>query len=169
MDETDRKERFSLAYISAVAAHAGYQVVEGRPIDKDNVDGHFEGDEGRRPRLEFQAKATAAPVLRPDHLVFPLPRKNYDDLRADVRVPRLLIVVVLPASEEEWLIHSEEEWLIHSEEELRLRRCGYWLSLAGWPATTNVATISVAIPRAHVFDTAQLRALITRADRREPL
>jgi hypothetical protein len=161
MDENDRKERFSLAYISAVATHAGYQVVEGRPIDKDSVDGHFEGDEGRRPRIEFQAKATSASVLRLDHLVFPLSRKNYDDLRADVRVPRLLIVVMLPA--------REEEWLTHSEEELRLRHCGYWLSLAGWPATTNVATISVNIPRAQVFNTAQLRALMGRADRREPL
>jgi hypothetical protein len=161
MDENDRKERFSLAYISAVAAHAGYQVVEGRPIDKDSVDGHFEGDEGKRPRIEFQAKATSATVLQPSALVFPLSRKNYDDLRADVRVPRILIVVLLPA--------SEEEWLVHSEEELRLRRCGYWLSLAGSPATTNVATISVSIPRAQVFTTAQLRALMGRADRREPL
>lgn len=161
MDENDRKERFSLAYISAVAAHAGYQVVEGRPIDKDSIDGHFEGDEGRRPRIEFQAKATSVAVLHPSHLAFPLPRKNYDDLRADVRVPRLLIVVLLPA--------SEEEWLVQSEEELRLRRCGYWLSLAGWPATTNAATVSVNIPRTQMFDTAQLRALMGRAERREPL
>jgi|SRR5688572_2369307 hypothetical protein len=161
MDENDRKERFSLAYINAVAAHAGYQVVEGRPIDKDSIDGHFEGDEGRRPRIEFQAKATSALMLHPDHLVFPLSRKNYDDLRADVRVPRLLIVVVLPA--------SEEEWLVHSEEELRLRHCGYWLSLAGRPSTTNAASISLTMPRAQVFDTAQLRALMGRADRREPL
>ena len=28
MDENDRKERFSLAYISAVAAHAGFLVTE---------------------------------------------------------------------------------------------------------------------------------------------
>jgi len=161
MDENDRKERFSLAYISAVAAHAGFQVVEGRPIDKDSIDGHFQGDEGRRPRIEFQAKATSASMLRPDRLVFPLSRKNYDDLRADVRVPRLLIVVVLPP--------SEGEWLMHSEEELRLRPCGYWLSLAGWPAATNIATISVTIPRAQIFDTSQLRELMGRADRRESL
>ena len=28
MEENDRKERFSLAYIRAVAAHAGFQVSE---------------------------------------------------------------------------------------------------------------------------------------------
>ena len=57
VDDNDRKERFSLAYIGAVAAHAGYQAVEGRAIDKDSVDGHFESNEGQRPRIEFQAKS----------------------------------------------------------------------------------------------------------------
>jgi hypothetical protein len=161
MDENDRKERFSLAYISAIAAHAGFQVIEARPIDKDSVDGEIISDEGRRPRIEFQAKATARHRLRADDFVFRLSVKNYNDLRRDVRTPRLLIVVLLPT--------SEEEWLVHSEEELQLRHCGYWFSLAGWPPTTNAATISVNIPRTQVFDTAQLRALMGRANREEPL
>ena len=38
MDLNTRKERFSLAYINAVAAQAGYQVVEP-PVDRDSVDG----------------------------------------------------------------------------------------------------------------------------------
>jgi hypothetical protein len=109
----------------------------------------------------FQAKATARHRLRADDFVFRLSVKNYNDLRRDVRTPRLLIVVLLPT--------SEEEWLVHSEEELQLRHCGYWFSLAGWPPTTNAATISVNIPRTQVFDTAQLRALMGRANREEPL
>jgi hypothetical protein len=161
VDDNDRKERFSLAYISAVAAHAGYLLVESRPVDKDSVDGQLVGDEGRRPRIEFQAKATAREVLRGDRLLFPLSIKNYDDLRLDSRVPRLLIVVLLPT--------NDVEWLAHSEDELRLRHCGYWLSLAGRPATANAASISVIVPRIQMFDTAQLSALMGRADRGEPL
>jgi hypothetical protein len=161
MDENDRKERFSLAYISAVAAHAGYQVVEGRSVDKDSVDGHFEANEGQRPRIEFQAKATSRDVLRADALVFPLSIKNYNDLRLVTRTPRLLIVVLLPT--------NEKDWLVHSEDELRMRHCGYWLSLVDLPATTNTTSISVNIPRTQVFDTAQLRALMGRANREEPL
>jgi hypothetical protein len=161
MEENDRKERFSLAYISAVAAHAGFQVVEGRAIDKDSVDGHFEGSEGLRPRIEFQAKSTSRDVLRTDALVFRLSIKNYDDLRVRARIPRLLIVILLPT--------DDEEWLDHSEDELRMRHCGYWLSLAGMPPTTNTSMVSVNIPRAQVFDTPQLRALMGRADRGEPL
>ena len=161
MEENDRKERFSLAYIRAVAAHAGYQVSERPPPDKDSIDGDLISREGRQPQIAFQAKATARDVLRADNLVFPLPLKNYDDLRADTWAPRLLIVVLLPT--------NVEEWLVHSEDELRLRHCGYWFSLKGMPATTNTSTVSVNIPRAQVFDTAQLRVLMGRADRGEPL
>ena len=161
VDDSDRKERFSLAYISAVAAHAGYLVVESRAVDKDSIDGHIAGDEGRRPRIEFQAKSTARDVLRSGDLIFPLPIKNYDDLRRDVSTPRLLIVVVLPS--------NDRDWLMHSEDELRMRHCGYWASLAGQPATMNRRTVSVRIPRSQVLDTAQLRELMERANRGEAL
>ena len=63
IDLNDRKALFSLAYVAAVAARTGYQIVEPR-IDKDSVDGILMGDEGRRPRIEFQAKATARGISR---------------------------------------------------------------------------------------------------------
>ena len=160
VDDNDRKERFSLAYISAVAAHAGYQIAVP-PIDKDSVDGISVGDEEGRPRIEFQAKATSRNVLRGTHLTFRIPRKNYDDLRSVSLWPLILIVVVLPP--------EDVDWLAHSEDELRMRRCGYWLSLAGRPATMNRHTVSVRIPRSQVFDTAQLRELMGRANRGEAL
>lgn len=155
-----RKELFSLAYISAVAARAGYQVVRPQ-LDFDSVDGIFMGDEGRRPRIEFQAKATSRDVLRHDHIAFPLSRKNYDDLRATVVVPRLLILVVLP--------ENAEEWLSHSDECLVLRRCGYWKSLAGAQDTDNQEQITVQIPRAQVLDPQQLAGLMDRMQKDEPL
>jgi hypothetical protein len=160
MNLNDRKERFSLAYISAVAAHAGYQVIEP-PVDKDSLDGILIGQEGRRPMIGFQAKATGRDVLNQDHAAFPLPLKNYNDLRADTMIPRLLIAVVLP--------EEEADWLVHSEEELRLRRCGYWLSLSGSPETTNTTAVTVHLPRTQVFASDQLRALMSRAERGEPL
>lgn len=160
MDENDQKERLSLAYINAVAAHAGYQVVETK-IDKGSIDGQFSSDDGFCPRIDFQAKATSLDIIRGDNIHFPLTVKNYDDLRANVMLPRLLIVVLLPS--------SAEDWLAHSEDELRVRRCGYWLSLAGQPQKPNVRSVTVSIPRSQVLDTAQLRALMGRMERREPL
>jgi len=160
IDLNDRKALLSLAYIAAVAARAGYQIVEPR-VDKDSVDGILMGDEGRRPRVEFQAKATVRGILRTTHLAYPLPLKNYDDLRADTIVPRLLIVVVLP--------RQEASWLRHSERELRLRRCGYWLSLAGMSDVANTTSVTVNLPRSQVFEAEQLAALMTRAEQGVPL
>jgi hypothetical protein len=161
VDDNDRKERFSLAYISAVAAHAGYLVVEASGPDKDSVDGFLVGDMDQRPIIGFQAKATSRSVLRGSHLTFRLAVKNYEDLRVRTLWSRLLIVVAMP--------QDDTDWLVHSEEELRMRRCGYWLSLAGEPPTTNRNTVSVRIPRTQMFDTAQLQALMGRVNRGEAL
>ncbi len=100
MDLNHKKERFSLAYISAVAARTGFDLVEPR-VDVDSIDGTLISHTGRRPRIEFQAKATARDVVGAEAVTFPLPVKNYDDLRAEVIIPRLLILVVLPEREED--------------------------------------------------------------------
>ena len=148
------KERFSLAYIQAVAARAGYGVMEPK-VDVDSVDGLVRSSVGRRPQIEFQAKATSGIELRPDHLPFPLKLKNYDDLRAETVNPRILIVVLLP--------DHEQDWMSHSEDELIMRRCGYWLSLSGQPAVTNTAQVTEKVPRSQLFSADQLKELMTRA------
>ena len=160
MDLNDKKERFSLAYISAVAAHAGFQVVEPH-VDKDSVDGILMAETGPRPRIEFQAKATARSVTKSEEIAFALPIKNYNDLRAAVIVPRLLIVVCLP--------EAETDWLIHSQEELRLRRCGYWLSLAEFAKSDNTTSVTVHLPRHQMFESSQLVGLMDRAAQGLPL
>jgi len=100
-------------------------------------------------------------VLRGGYLAFRLSVKNYDDLRANLLWPRLLIVVVLPS--------DDTDWLVHSEDELRMRRCGYWLSLAGQLATMNRRTVTVRIPQLQVLSSSQLRELMARANRGEAL
>ena len=153
-------EEFSLAYISAVAAQAGYQVTRPK-VDLDSVDGVLMASFGRRPRIEFQAKATARDMLRADSLHFPLPVKNYNELRADTRTPRILIVVLVP--------QEKDQWVKQTTDELCLRHCGYWLSLEGSPAVPNTSSVSVAIPTTNIFDGAQLGDLMTRADAGEAL
>jgi len=160
-----RKEQFSHAYIRAIASVAGFGV--SKPdVDDDSIDIEISGRSvdgiPLRPRIELQLKCTSDRIVRDDWVIYPLKRKNYDDLKAtNVLVPRLLVVVQVP--------ESEEEWLRHSEEELAMRRCGYWVSLAGMDDTANISTVSVSIPRANVFDVVGLRGLMGRAARREPL
>ena len=160
MTLNQQMEQFSLAYIRAVAAQAGYQVTRPEP-DTDSVDGVLMAGFGRRPRIEFQAKATSQDILREDSLYFPLPVKNYEDLRDDVLVPRILIVVLMP--------REEHQWLSQTEDELCLRHCGYWLSLEGQPAVSNRSSVSIAIPTTSIFGRTQLCDLMAKANAGRPL
>ena len=160
MDLNTRKERFSLAYINAVASQAGYQMVEP-PVDRDSVDGVLMGDFGRRPRIEYQAKATARDVIHGRNIAFPLPIKNYDDLRADVQTPRILLIMLMP--------DDEDEWLSQTAEQLCLRYCCYWLSLADRAQVTNTDNVTVHIPLTNVFGSSQLTDLMSKAERGERL
>ena len=153
-------EQLSLAYIRAVAADAGYQVSRPEP-DVDSVDGVLLASFGHRPRIDFQAKATAQPVLRNGVIHFALPVKNYDDLRADTRTPRILIVMLMPG--------DATAWLTQNDRELCLRRCCYWASLAGRPSVPNTSSVTVQIPTANMFNRAQLDGLMVKANAGSPL
>jgi hypothetical protein len=86
---------------------------------------------------------------------YPLRRKNYDGLRlTDIVAPRLLVLVTLP--------RDIEEWLLLSPGQLVLRRCGFWLSLAGQPPTDNEATITVEVPRTNLLTVNALKDMMRR-------
>ena len=160
MTLNQQMEQLSLAYIRAVAAEAGYQVTRPEP-DIDSVDGVLMASFGRRPRIDFQAKATAQDILREDSLHFPIPVKNYNELRADTRTPRILIVVLMP--------REEHQWLSQTEDELCLRRCAYWLSLEGRLPVPNKSSVSIKIPTTNIFSRTQLCELMTKANAGRPL
>ena len=102
MDENMQKSRLSLAYIEAVASCVGYEVDEVK-VDMDSIDGVLKAGSGRRPRIEFQAKATSRDVVRGDNIHFSLSIKNYDDLRIEAINPRILIVFLMPVQIQEWI------------------------------------------------------------------
>lgn len=160
MDQNQQKARFSLSYIEALASHAGFQVVETK-VDRDSVDGVLIADFGRRPRIEFQAKATAKDVVRESEIHFPLPVKNYEDLRIEAINPRILIVLIMPA--------ETNEWITQTGEELCLRHCAYWMCLKGQPATLNVSSVTVHVPIANVLSSDGLSDMMRRTERRGEL
>lgn len=160
MDLNSQKERVSLAYIEAVASCAGYQVTEVK-VDRDSVDGILVADFGKRPRIEFQAKATARDVVRGNNIHFPLPIKNYDDLRIDVINPRILIVFLMPL--------ETQEWVNQSDEELCLRHCAYWKWLEGKPIKPNTDTVTVRVPLTNIFNIEQLTDMMQRTERGDAL
>ncbi len=148
--------QFSMAYIRAVASQVGYLAT--RPeVDDDSVDGVPMGDVGKRPRLEFQAKATSQQVVHGSEIRFPLPAKNYHDLRADTWVPRILVVLLMPEQDTRWLTQTENELCPH--------HCAYWLALAGKPAVSNTSSVTVAVPMATQFSTGRLADLMDKVER----
>lgn len=165
MDIAQQKEKFSDAYLLAVAATAGYSLAKPQ-TDDDSVDwiimaGGAKGTP-RRPRLEVQLKCSAQNIVRENVLHFPLELKNYNDLRhTDLFAPRILVVVTVPT--------NLDDWLMQTEQEMALRRCAYWVSLRGRPETKNNAAVTVHIPRQQMLTPTGLQELMRRVNDRETL
>lgn len=150
-----RKSRLSLSYIEAVASHAGYWVDEPK-LDYDSVDGSLKADFGKRPRIEFQAKATSQDIVRGNCIHFPLPLKTYNDLRDDAINPRILIVLIMP--------QPTDEWLEQTQSALCIRKCAYWMSLKGCPETSNTSSVTVRLPLSNVFNVEQLTDMMQKTE-----
>jgi Domain of unknown function (DUF4365) len=154
MTENLRKEQLSLAYFRAIAGIAGLSLSIS-DLDDDSVDiqvqasGNFDA---KSPRLDIQLKATANPsAIRPDAIALRVKRKNYDDLRRETMLPRLLVVLVLPT--------EPDEWYSQDEEKLSLRRAAYWLSLRAAPAVDQ-ESITIYIPRTQLLSPEAMRKLM---------
>lgn len=144
MDTKQRKEQFSQAFVQAIAACAGF--AWSKPsVDEDSVDMMLskKGGSGtlRSPRLELQLKCTEkeAMIASDGTFSYSIPLRNYDDLRdTSLHIPRILVVVFVPA--------QQEEWLSQKEDELVLRRCGFWMNLRGQAESQNERGQTVRIP-----------------------
>jgi len=159
-DETWRMEQFSRAYVQAISSAAGCSSASSS-VDDDSVDLTLMrrriGSTIRSPRLDVQLKATYTDCIDADHISYPLPIKNYDDLRpTNLAVPRILVVVTMNA--------DAGQWLLHSEANLALYKCGYWLSLHGFPSVSNTTTKTVHLPRLQVFNATNLHDIFLRLE-----
>lgn len=161
MELNEQKQQFSVAFVRAVAAAAGFAVSQ-HSVDDDSIDIGFVagGALRKRPRIEAQLKCSADDTLRSSDFSFRLSQKNHNDLCAESLVPRILIVVRIPP--------DLGDWLILNEERLLARHCAYWLSLAGREEVT-AATVTVRMLRAQIFDASALTGLMARAEAGETL
>ncbi|MDY7229403.1 DUF4365 domain-containing protein [Hyalangium rubrum] len=166
MTREQQKEEISKAYVHAVAARCGFAVGQWSQ-DQGCVDvsigasGALGGGTLEDPRIDLQLKCTSdAGHVREDHIAWQLSRSHYDKLRARSSVPKLLVVLVLP--------EREAEWMRHSVEALIIKRCAYWLSMSGMPAVSSESRV-VQLPRTNLFSPEQLNAMMERVSRGEPL
>jgi hypothetical protein len=167
VDINQQKEQFSYAYIYAVASTPGYSFqIAAKPLDFDGIDIILAGGSGggiiRYPRLELQVKCTSLDLVSNDIIRYPLPLKNYNELRVEnVQTPRILAIVVVP--------DNPDNWLTQSRQELCLRYCGYWVSLRGQPPTQNQTSVTISIPQQNIFNVEDLKTLMQRIEAGEIL
>ena len=167
MTTNHRMEGLSRAYLQAVGAQAGanlqYQVtdygidfslreitrIRGRYVDTATV-------------IDVQLRSTTRVRERPTGFGYDLDVRTYNFLRRErVLIPRLLLLLVLP--------DREDQWLMSSDEGLTLRRCMYWLSLLDHPDSRARSSVRVTVPRANRFDVPALRGLFDRCRLGVPL
>jgi hypothetical protein len=83
---------------------------------------------------------------------------TYNNLRIPGTCPRILVVLVLP--------EEETEWVKQSPEELAIRRCVYWRSLEGLPPTGSTRSIRIEIPLENIFSAKEVQDLLQQAKKR---
>jgi len=154
------KEKISIAYVNAISTIKSFSM-EIISADFDSVDVSIRGKRKlveesiwESPIIDLQLKATSKPKIIKENIHFDLPVKNYNDLIGNTATPRLLIVLVLP--------ESKEEWVEHTLEYLMIKKCAYYLNLFGMPPTKNDAKVTVHIPLKNIFSPETLYNLMVK-------
>ncbi|PBB41308.1 hypothetical protein CK222_22320 [Mesorhizobium sp. WSM3866] len=166
------ESELSYAYLHAVASSAGAACTGvTRHQDNAGVDAKLTGwgpfPEGgylTEVDINVQLKATTkAPSLIGNTLSYSLVGiQRYDDLRAlTLSTARILVVLFMPK--------DSTDWLEHTDDALSLRKCAYWVSLRGAPASENETSQTVYLPKSQRFDALGLSALMATISRNEQL
>ena len=169
LSENNIKAELSYAYLYAVAVRAGIACESGnRHEDGIGVDAKLRIRERFDVNstltsftVDIQLKSTSVIVGEAnDRYSHKLPIKNYNELRStECAAPQLLVVLQLP--------NDDNQWLTHSVEELVFRKCAFWLSLRGAPASDNETSRTVYIPKRNWLSVESLRDLMARFSRME--
>ncbi|MBX9784506.1 MAG: DUF4365 domain-containing protein [Chitinophagaceae bacterium] len=172
LTNNDIESELSYAYLHAVTSKVGASCsIANRSLDGNGIDASITGwgpflggGYLEEVTVHVQLKATiTVPVEQNGHLSYFLSEtRRYDDLKADtVSVPRILVVMFLPA--------NAAEWLTISPNELIMKKCAYWTSLRGSRASTNKTGETVYLPKAQILDPNNLTDIFTRLSRNEIL
>jgi hypothetical protein len=170
LTDNDIKAELSYAYLHAVAARAGFGCeVAGRHSDNAGVDAYVRVKERLAADskhtnfpFEVQLKATSQPpALEAERYSYWMQDvARYDELRErSGPMPKLLVVLFLPA--------DAVQWLEHSEDALISRRCAYWVSLWDAPRSNNKTGQTVYLPRSNCLSVEGLRQIARGLSREE--
>jgi len=148
MPYNDKSEALSIAYIRAIAAKAGVNILKSES-DK-GVDLRFSKVTERNGHyrdishicLPCQIKSTKNWIEKGDNILYDLEVINYNDLINSSYL--LLVLMCLPQTIDQWLLQDEDCLRIH-------KCCYYWRPLRGQVETLNENTKRIIIPRTQIF------------------
>ncbi|HAA57465.1 MAG TPA: hypothetical protein DCE42_22055 [Myxococcales bacterium] len=168
MTENQKREEISKAYVAAVAAKCGFKIgTWSQDDDCLDVTIGAAGKLGRGtlagPKLDIQLKSSSNQVYdKGDTIRHQLTRDRYDNLRLDSCTPKILVFLLLP--------EEENEWIEHSVEALTMRRCAYWSSLKGREEIPEgTKSTSIFIPKKNIFSPETLYSLMEKISSGEGL
>lgn len=157
------QEAICRAYVQAIAARAG--LISSRPDPDLGIDlclravRHDSGlyaDTGLQ--IDLQLRSTTRANVSNNVVRYDIDVRTYNYLRElPILCPRLLVVLVLP--------EDETQWLGQSVDELILRHCAYWASLEKAAPTTATSSIRIVIPRTQVFSVRAANMLLDQLKR----
>lgn len=159
------KEEISYLYLHALATRLRYSL-ERPSVDMDSVDaticarGKVVGSKGNilSPKIDVQLKTTRR-ECSDDPVAFSISKKNYDDLRKNTMVPRILTVLFLPAG---------TEWFNFDVEKISIYGKCYWMSLKGMDESPNRSEVTIHLPQSQrLTDVTIQQLMITAANREE--
>jgi hypothetical protein len=158
MTRNHRQEALCRAYIQAVAARAGVGTSShgfdyGVDMSLRAIQQHDNLFQDARVQLDLQLRSTTRANVTDTQVSYDLDARTYEYLRQRLPIPCILVLLILP--------EDEEQWLSQSVEELIVRHCAYWISLEGAEPTTATSSIRITIPRTQVSVEA-VRAIMDR-------
>lgn len=155
------EEDLSKAYVLAVGAKAGLSVtfrdghdytVDGSLHEVSRVNGRYH-ESGLS--FDFQLKASKKCSTKDTSIIYDFDAETYNYLcqRAENKytTPIILLLLVLPEDESEWLSVSPEQMI--------LKKACYWMKIDG-NFTKNKETRRIEIPQKQLFDVSAIQSLI---------
>lgn len=145
-------EEYSFAYLRAIAATSGCSFSRPIPDQKSN-DALISAPLKANPSINIQIKATSRQVKETNDVFhFPLGVGNYHELIGERITPKILLILKMPSSFEDWLIFEKDRTVFNS--------IGYWYSLADQPPIENRSSITIRIPKTQRFSDVALKRIL---------
>lgn len=166
LPDKNAQEQLSVNYVRSVAtaARCHAQVEE---IDFEGIDVHIKSMQLNHdipfPSIEAQLKCTQRlDLVRDGYISWQLEADNYEQLRAAVAIPRILVVMLCPADFTSW-VHQDDQ-------RLSMSHAAYWASLRGEPQlSAGQKSKTVRVPLSQPFTVEALLGMMTKTGKGEAL